>query len=74
MAIIILSVTVLYCAWGTAGCPGGGGELCLEGETDTGISVFLKIMCVPLLYVLLGCVCVLCVHFLLAPPIPLGAW
>ena len=29
---------------------------------------------VPLLYVLLGYVRVLCVHFLLAPPIVLGAW
>ena len=29
---------------------------------------------VPLLYVLLWYVCVLCVHILLALPIPLGAW
>ena len=34
----------------------------------------LVLVCVPLLYVILGYVCVLCVHFLLAPPILIGAW
>ena len=34
----------------------------------------LVLVCVPQVYVLLGYVCALCVHFLLAPPIPLGAW
>ena len=52
------------------GVAGGWDELCLGGETDTGIPQVY----VPLLCVLLGYVCVLCVHFLLAPPIPLGAW
>ena len=50
------------------GVAGGGGELCLEGETDAGSSECVPQVYVPLLYVLLGYVCVLCVYFLL------GAW
>ena len=47
---------------------GGKGESC--GETNTGISV-----CSSNVGSTTVCTfCVLCVHFLLAPPIPLGAW
>ena len=43
---------------------GGGGALCLEGETDTGISV-----CSSNVGSTTVCTfCVLCVYFFLAPP------
>ena len=54
------------------GVAGGWGELCLGGETDTGIPQVY----VPL-YTLCSsgvCLCIVCVHFLLALPIPLGVW
>ena len=40
---------------------GGGGELCLGGETDTGISLCSSSVCssTALLHVLLGYICVL---------------
>ena len=50
------------------------GVSCVWEGIQTLVLVCVPQMYVPLLYVLLGYVCVLCVHFLLALPIPLGAW
>ena len=43
------------------GVAGGGGELCLEGETDTGISVFLKCMFLYCMF-FCGSLCTVCSH------------
>ena len=43
------------------GVAGGGGELCLGGETDTGIIVCSSSVCFSTV-----CSCVVTVHFLLA--------
>ena len=50
------------------------GVSCVWKVRQTLVLVCVPQMYVPLLYVLLGYVCVLCVHFLLAPPILMGAW
>ena len=48
------------------GVAGGGGELCLGGETDTGISVCSSSVCFSTVCFSTVCSCVVTVHFLLA--------